>query len=92
MVNFNIDIEINDIIAESPAVTLLYVNELKICSLSDENVKFLGSMPISDNKVYVSLKSTYFKNYQTSNIRNPLKKSLHISFFLFLIYFLLPNL
>ena len=74
MVNFNIDIEINDIIAESPAVTLLYVNELKICSLSDGEKKFSGNIPISDNKVSVSLKSTYSKNRQTSNIKNPFKK------------------
>ena len=74
MVNFNINIEINDIIAESSAVTLLYVNGLKICSLSDENIKFSGDIPISDNKVSVLLKSVYSKNHQTPNTKNPLKR------------------
>lgn len=74
MVKFNIDVEINDIIAESSAVTLLNVNGLKICSLSDDNIKFSGNIPISDNKVSVSLKSTYLKNRQTSDTKNPLKK------------------
>lgn len=74
MVTFNISIKIDDIMAESSAVTHLYLDQRYICSLSGENKTFEKGFPVNGKEVSILLKSTYCEESTSRATKNPFKK------------------
>lgn len=74
MKNFNINLKINDVMAESSSVVQLYVNDEKLCSLCDENKYYSNNIEIDNNEATVQVKSTYHKGSTTLKTKNPIKK------------------
>lgn len=56
MKNFNINLNINDVMAESSSVVQLYVNDEKLCSLCDENKYYSNNIGIDNNEATVQVK------------------------------------